>query len=365
MPASIRRRSPTPLCRRSLTVAAALALSGCIVAPAAAAPAAPTPSATVVGAGSIGLRLLDAPIAARDDPRARIYIVDRMAPGAVILRHIAVTNTTPSVAHVLLYGAAASLANGAFLGAAGHTVNELSSWTSVQPGVLTVPAGGQAIAMVSLAIPRTASPGERYGVVWAQVTSASRPNGGVVQVSRVGVRMYVSVGSGGAPAANFVIASLTAERTADGRPIVVAAVRNTGGRALDMSGSLRLSGGPGGLGAGPFPAALGTTLAIGDTEPVAIALDKQLPAGPWNVEITLRSGLVEHQARATLTFPATGAAQAVPITPPRGHWLLPLLTGFAGLSLLALVLRGAIARRRRHDGRPSCQGPRHAAPSSA
>jgi hypothetical protein len=299
------------------------------------------------------LRLLDAPIAARIDPRARIYIVDQIAPGAVIVRHIAVTNTTSSVAHVLLYAAAASLANGAFLGGAGHTVNELSSWTSVQPGALTVPAGGQAIATVALAIPRDASRGERYGVVWAQVTG--RLDGDVVQVSRVGIRLYISVGAGGAPAANFVIASLTAERTADGRPMVVAAVRNTGGRALDMSGSLRLSGGPGGLGAGPFAATLGTTLAIGDSEPVTIALDKQLPAGPWNVEITLRSALIEHQARATLTFPATGAAQAVPITPPRNHWPMPLLTGFAGLSLLALVLRGAIARRRRH----------HAAPSSA
>ena len=331
--------------------------------PSSATPTASTPTATVAGAGSIGLRLLDAPIAARNDPRARIYIVDRMAPGAVILRHIAVTNTTPSAARVLLYAAAASLANGGFLGGAGHTVNELSSWTSVRPGAVTVPAGGQAIAMVSVAIPRDASPGERYGVVWAQVTG--RPDGGVVQVSRVGIRLYISVGSGGAPAANFVIASLTAERTADGRPIVVAAVRNTGGRALDMSGSLRLSGGPGGLGAGPFAATLGTTLAIGDIEPVAIALDRQLPAGPWNVEITLRSALIEHQARATLTFPATGAAQAVPITPPTSHWLIPLLTGLGGLCLLALVLRGAIARRRRRGGRPNCQGPRHAAPSSA
>jgi hypothetical protein len=273
-----------------------------------------------------------------------------MAPGAVIHRRILVTNTTASPAHVVLYSAAADIAHGAFLGADGHTVDELSSWTSVQPGTVTVPVDGQAIAMVSLTIPRDASPGERYGVVWAQVTSAARPGGGVLQVSRVGIRMYVSVGPGGAPAADFAIASLTAERTGDGRPTVVATVRNTGGRALDMSGDLRLSGGPGGLGAGPFPATLGTTLAIGDTEPVTVTLDRQLPAGPWNAVVTLRSALVEHRADATLTFPATGAARPVAITPAHHRWLVPLAIGLAGFCLLALAVGSAIVRRRRRTG---------------
>jgi hypothetical protein len=315
-------------------------------------------------AGSIGLRLLDAPVATRDDPRARIYIVDRMAPGALIHRRVAVTNTTASPAHVLLYSAAASLAHGSFLGADGHTANDLSSWTAVQPGTVTVPANGQATATVTLTIPRNASPDERYGVIWAEVTSAARPGGGVRQVSRVGIRMYVSVGPGGAPAADFTIASLIAERTSDGRPTVVATVRNTGGRALDMSGSLQLSRGPGDLDAGPFPATLGTTLAIGDTEPVTITLDRQLPAGPWNAEITLRSALLQHQAHATLTFPAAGSARPVTVTPAHNRWLVPLIG--AGLLLLALVLGSAIARRRRHRQPHShWQGPKHAATTSA
>jgi hypothetical protein len=307
--------------------------------------------------GSIGLRLVDAPVAARDDPRARIYIVDHLGPGSVIHRRVAMTNTTASPANVLLYASAASLAHGAFLGADGHTVNELSSWTSVQPGMVTVPANRQATAMVSLTVPRDASPGERYGVVWAQVSSAARPGGGVVQVSRVGIRMYVSVGPGGAPAADFTITSLTAGRTTDGRPTVVATVRNTGGRALDMSGSLRLSAGPGGLGAGPFPAILGTTLAIGDTEPVTIALDRRLPAGPWNAAITLRSALVERQAHATLTFPGAGAARPVPVTPAHDRSLMPVFIGLGGLSVVTLAAGGAIVRRRRrrHGQRKGAQ----------
>jgi len=57
---------------------------------------------------------------------------------------------------------------------------------------------------------------------------------------------------------------------------VRASVHNTGGRALDMNGTLQLLAGPGGLSAGPFPATLGTTPAIGDTEPVSIVW-----TNPW------------------------------------------------------------------------------------
>src|SRR5688572_30162225 len=48
-------------------------------------------AAAPVGAeatGSIGIRLVDAPVTARDDPRAQIYIVDHLAPGTVITRRI-------------------------------------------------------------------------------------------------------------------------------------------------------------------------------------------------------------------------------------------------------------------------------------
>ena len=168
---------------------------------------------------------------------------------------------------------------------------------------------------MTINVPSDAAPGEQYGVVWAEVRSAPPAGGGVVQVSRVGIRIYLSVGPGGAPAADFTIDSLTAARSPDGTPLILATVRNTGGRALDMNGALQLSGGPGGLSGGPFPATLGTSLAIGDTEPVTIALDKQLPAGPWDVRITLRSGLLERSAHATVTFPVTGASPAVGTLP--------------------------------------------------
>jgi hypothetical protein len=257
--------------------------------------------------GSIGLRLLDVPATATLDPRARIYIVDHLAPGTVIHRRIEISNTTASTAHVVMYPAAATLGKGTFLGAAGHTRNDLSTWTAVAPGASDVPAGARVRAVVTIAVPRDAAPGERYGVVWAEVRSAPSADG-ITQVSRVGIRVYLSVGPGGRPAANFTINSLTATRSRDGRPTVIASVHNTGGRALDMSGTLRLTAGPGGLSAGPFPANLGTTLAIGDTEPVTILLDRRLPVGPWKARVTLHSGLVERSTQATIKFPRTRAA---------------------------------------------------------
>jgi diguanylate cyclase (GGDEF)-like protein len=128
-------------------------------------------------------------------------------------------------------------------------------------------------------------------------------------------------------------------------------VHNTGGRALDMTGTLRLSRGPGGLSAGPFDATLGTTLAIGHTEPVTITLDKRLPAGPWDARITLRSGLIERDARATLTFPASGASPPVHTRSTGPSWpyvaLATLIAGLLPIGLLLIELR----RRKRHETR--------------
>src|SRR5664279_6335407 len=61
--------------------------------------------------GSIGLRLVEAPAATADDPRAQQYIVDHLAPGAVIHRKIEVSNNTAAPLDVALYPAAASIAN--------------------------------------------------------------------------------------------------------------------------------------------------------------------------------------------------------------------------------------------------------------
>jgi hypothetical protein len=334
--------TPRRVIRFTRCVLAALALTAVVGAPASAAITA-TPAAA---AASVGLRLVDVPAADQNDPRAHVYIVDHLAPGTVIDRRIEVSNTTASAVHVVMYSAAATIARGSFVGSAGHTPDDLSTWTAVRPSVSDIAADGRLTATVTIAVPRDAAPGEQYGVVWAEARSAPVGGVGITQVNRVGIRLYLSVGAGGPPAANFTIESLTAARAANGRPTVIAAAHNTGGRALDLNGTLQLLAGPGGLRAGPFPATLGVTLAIGDTEPITIALDNQLPAGPWNAQITLHSGLLERTAQATVTFPDAGISPPVNTTPSRPGWPHAAVAGVAALLLGSGTLLIVLRRRR-------------------
>ena len=310
--------------------------------------------------GSIGIRLLDAPTERADDPRARQYIVDHLAPGTTINRRVEVSNDTDAPQTIQLYAAAASVDAGDFRFGDGRAESELTTWTSVEPAVATPRPGGRAVATVRIAVPADASPGERYGVVWAEVASAPPEGGGVTAVNRVGVRIYLSVGPGGEPASNFEVDTLTARRDPSGQAVVSALVHNTGGRALDMSGSLGLAEGPGGLRAGPFPATLGTTLGVGQTQPVEVQLSGEIPDGPWQATITLKSGLLERSASAQIRFPAQAGSSATPVRASSGDGDgdggvgdVPMVAVYAGAGLLGLLvawfLLFPLGRRRRRE----------------
>ncbi len=137
-----------------------------------------------------------------------------------------------------------------------------------RPGEPVPGRRAKGLATVTIAVPARASAGEQYGVVWAEVSAPPPPGGGIGATNRVGVRMYLSVGAGGEPASDFEVSALQGQRAADGSPVVVATVRNTGARALDLGGELRLANGPGGLSAGPISASVGSTLGLGQTGPV-------------------------------------------------------------------------------------------------
>ncbi len=287
-------------------------------------------------AGEIGIRLLEAPVSRENDPRARMYIVDYLRPGIVIRRKLEVTNTSRQPQHVELYAAAASIIDDRFSVAPGRSPNELSQWIGLDNGSRDIPAGQSAVVEATIAVPRDASSGEQYAVIWAQVSSPPGASGEIRMVNRVGVRVYLDVGLGGEPASDFEILSLAAARTVDGTPEVLAKVRNTGGRALDMSGSLSLDDGPGSLSAGPFPANPGMTLAIGHEDELAVPLDKRLPNGPWTARLTLVSGEVTHTLEARLTFPARTGVSA-PVKPQTDRYLVPLVI-LSGLLFLLLIL---------------------------
>ena len=276
------------------------------------------------------------PGGSRVGPLARSYVVERVAPGASVRRRVVISNTTRSTVVVAVYPAAASLHRGAIAFGAGHSSNELTRWTSVSRPVLRLAAGTATYETVTIHVPRNASSGARYGVIWAAVSAPAPAGGGVTVVNRVGIRMYLSIGPGGAPPSNFAVGSLTAERSATGKPIVVATVRNSGKRTLDIRGTLSLSRGPGGLRAGPFPVVLGAALGPSASEPATVRLDRRLPRGPWHAELRLTSGSLQRTAAATITFPRRGAA-AHPSTSAAGS------SGRRRVAEMLLVLLALVA----------------------
>jgi hypothetical protein len=255
----------------------------------------------MTGSGSIGIRIVDVPAAAHNDPLALSYIVNPMRPGTSVRRRLEISNGTGSTASVAVYPAAASLTQGGFAFAAGHTRNDLASWTSLNRAVMRLAPGTAALETVTIRVPKDASSGEHHAVIWAEVSTSG--SGGVRLANRVGIRMYVSIGPGGAAPSNFQVGAITARRSALGQPFVVATVHNIGQRTIAISGSLTLSNGPGGVRAGPFPVKLGPPLGPGRSRSVAVRLDKLLPRGPWRAQLRLQGRSIRRLVEATITFP--------------------------------------------------------------
>ncbi|GAB7184443.1 hypothetical protein ATKI12_4274 [Kitasatospora sp. Ki12] len=294
--------------------------------------------------GSVGIRLLEAPLNRHDDPRALTSIVDHLAPGAVITRRLEISSTSSAPLHVEVYPGAATIEHGSMVFAPDRTANELTDWVKLDHTSLDLPPHGTAEVKATIDVRPAASSGERYAVIWAQVASRADASHTVTTVNRVGLRLYIDVGPGGEPPSDFQIGELTAARTKDGQPEVLAQVHNTGRRALDLGGTLSLTDGPGSMSAGPFQVTHGTTLAPGDTAPVTVLLDPRLPDGPWTAHLTLVSGLVKRTATATLTFPVSPGSSSQGILPRMGWPILGPAAVIVTLGCLGLLF---LAARRR------------------
>ena len=304
------------------------------------------------GSGTVGIRIVDAPVNRADDPRARLYIVDHLAPGTTINRRVEISNDSPTAQSVQLYAASAEVVDAAFRFGEGRAANDLTRWTTIAPSSLSLAAGAKGVATVTVVVPARASAGEQYGVVWAEVSAPPPPGGGIGATNRVGVRMYLSVGPGGEPPTDFEVTSLQGQRAADGAPVVVATVRNTGSRALDLGGELRLSNGPGGLSAGPINASVGSTLGLGQSGPVSITLDKTLPDGPWDAKILMRSGTTTRETSASVTFPVRAASTSPAVETGSGAGGGMLVAAGIGGGVLVLAMLVFVLRRRRKDAEP-------------
>ncbi|WP_432076955.1 peptidase [Streptomyces wuyuanensis] len=306
------------------------------------APVAAEPSRRTSDDVSVGIRLVDAPVSRRDDERAHRYVVDHVGPGERIRRRIAVTNLSDRRHHVRLYPAAAAVhRKDGFVFAPGRTGNELTDWVRLEPGELVLAPDETAKVWTEITVADDATRGEHYGVVWAEISPEREPAEQVRNVVRAGVRVYLSVGPDGEPRSDFRVDDLTGARTAAGVPVVTARVRNTGGRALDLTGKLTLSDGPGGLSAGPFNVRAGT-VGPGHSTTAKATLDRRLPDGAWTARLTLVSGRVERETTGRITLGTKPATQRGGIS------AMSVLTVGSLASVAATALLGAYAYRRRN-----------------
>jgi hypothetical protein len=330
-------KSPRPISIWGFIVALAL-LAGSLAAPSAAS-AVPAQERS----GGIGIRLVPGASSVSGEPLTFSYVVERLAPGSRVTRQIEVSNTTDATADVAVFPAAASIVEGKFSFAPGRTGDPLSSWTTVAQSVVHLAPGATVVDAVTIKLPTGASSGERYAVVWAQVSAPSPTQSGVRLVNRVGVRMYVSVGKGGSPAAKFTVSPLVAGRSANGDPLVAANVHNVGQGALDITGALTLSDGPGGLSAGPFPFTLGALLAPHHSAIGYVELDSQIPRGPWRADLTLSSGGTQQSSVTTIIYPAR-----IPAGGQRSIFVSLMLVGLIVLMLLLAAGALVLFSRRHH-----------------
>jgi hypothetical protein len=319
--------------------AVVLSALGCFTGPTAAAPAmSPAPS--------VGIRLLDAPTEQRDDPRARIYIIDHVRAGGEIKRHVAITNTTSDTVAVRLYAGAASIADGRFVALESTDTNEVAGWTTASPSVVHVPPSSTRLATVTIAIPAEATAGERYGVVWAEPPPATAH--GVKLVNRVGMRIYLSVGNGAEPSTDFRVRDLAGQRLEDGTARVTARVDNIGARAIDLVGWLKLHDRPHGLNAGPYEASP-LTLAPGQSGTTSVQLGAGLLQGPWGAEMTMQSGEVTRTVSGELNF--TGAPPATRSSNASGAVSSVLTVGLLAALITGVGLVDARRRKRANKRR--------------
>nr|WP_146218443.1 hypothetical protein [Micromonospora acroterricola] len=274
----------------------------------------------------------------RDDPRAHKYIVDHVKPGTTIKRRIVVENSSEIQRRIALYAAAARVGAEGFEFVPDRTENELSSWIAVEPGEEALATAEETEALVTITVPRDAEAGERYAVIWAEVSGVDGRN--VRNIGRAGIRVYLSVGPGGEPPSGFEVSPLSGGRDAGGAPFVTAEVRNTGQRALDLAGELWLSDGPGGLSAGPVKAEA-ETLPLNGRTTIRVPLDRRLPDGPWAAKLALASGWTKRTATGTVTF---GPSPVAASSTDRSE---QVLIGGLVASGLVLALFGVFAYRRR------------------
>jgi hypothetical protein len=287
-----------------------------------------------------GIRLMQAPVSERNNPRARTEIIDSLHPGTTIHRLIAVGNLGTAPVRLRIYAAAAVIRRGQFMPAnRQYAQNLLTTWVRVNHRLVLLKPRKTRTVRVTIRVPRDAPEGEQYGVIWAQGSNVMRGHhANVTLVNRAGIRIYLAVGPGGGPPSSFTLGSVSGTVTRTGAKVASVEVHNTGGRAVDLTGKLTLTSKSDGLRAGPF-AATPTDLAPGQSFRVPVVLPAKVPNGPWQAAVTLTSGVLSHSEHVSLAFTATGGGGGFPAMPVAAVVLILLMLAVAGL-LVRRIRRG-------------------------
>lgn len=141
----------------------------------------------------LGIKIVQIPSAVQNVPNAGIYILDRLFPSTTVSQRIEISNSTDEIMKVSIYPGSATFTNGIFTPGSFGVSNQLVSWTSVNPSSCVIPAHSNCQPVVTITTPPDAISGMQYGVIWASVQSSAGDNG-IVNVNRVGIRMYNPVG---------------------------------------------------------------------------------------------------------------------------------------------------------------------------
>jgi hypothetical protein len=321
--------------RRQFSIFALMAAAGIIIPAAAGIPVANA----IVVPPSFGTRLVDVPVSEAHNPRAFESIIDDLTPGTVIRRRILIQNKEPQTSHFTVYPDAARIRNGSFEGDPGQTRSELTTWISIQNGRVTLSPDKTVMDLVTIRVPRVATRGEHYGVIWVQQSARAKASGGVAvtEVNRIGIPIYLAVSHGALPT-KFVITAVAGHRSPHGQPILTVRISDTGGRAVDLSGTARLTDGPGGTSAGPFSSRAVLTLAPGQSGTLTFLAGDRLPDGPWTATVRVVSGLNVVSGSATIDFSGHVPGRA---------WYRTSAAVLGGGGGIAVLLMFAIGWRRR------------------
>jgi hypothetical protein len=306
------------------------------------------------GPSTLGIRLVAPPSSPANTPLTNAYIVDQLMPGDSLSRTVEIDNNTNASSLISVYVAAANVVGGTFTFAPGRSANGLSSWSSLSSDTLQLAPHSETFDTVTIHVPRNASQGNRNAVLWAAMSASPTAGQGITLISRVGVRMYLAIGPGGALQSRFSLGPLSTQRSASGKSLVIAEIHNSGKSTLNLNGDLVLAKGPDALNAGPFAATLGAILPAGASEQVTVVLDSNIPRGPWRADLKVRSGRDVESSIATITFPQQNALGTFGKTNNLQRSLLAVLSTLILVALFAFAffLRRALIRPLRRVRRP-------------